>query len=174
VADQPDGIVLRRHRDLDGRLRAPWIRRVLLVVLAVVPVLGLLNVFGQRPSTSRADAVPASLAVSVPSALRGGLLFQARFTIEAKDSLKDATLVLNRSWLDNLTINTIEPGPVSEASQNGRLSLELGHIPAGMRYVLYMEFQVNPTTVGRRTLHAELQDSGQTITTITRDLTIYP
>jgi hypothetical protein len=174
VADAPDGIVLRRHRDLDGRLSAPWIRRALIVVLAIVPLLGLLNVFGQRTSTSRADAVPASLTVDAPSALRGGLLFQARFTIEAKEPLKQATLVLNRGWIDNLTINTIEPSPVNQASQNGRLSLDLGHVPAGMRYVLYMEFQVNPTTVGRRTLHAELLDSGQTITTVTRDLTIYP
>jgi hypothetical protein len=174
VADTPDGIVLRRHRDLDGRLRAPWIRRGLIVLLAVVPILGLLNVFGQRTSTSRAVAVPASLTISAPAHLRGGLLFQARFTIEAKQPLRQATLVLNRSWLDNLTINTIEPSPVSEASQNGRLSLQLGHIPAGMRYVLYMEFQVNPTAVGRRTLHTELADGGQTITTITRDLTIFP
>jgi hypothetical protein len=174
VADQPDGIVLRRHRDLEGRTNTPWVRRGLLVLLAVVPLLGLLNVFGQRTSTSRADAVPASLAVDAPADLRGGLLFQARFTIEAKEPLRQATLVLDRGWLDNLTINTIEPSPVNQASRNGRLSLDLGHLPAGMRYVLYMEFQVNPTTVGRRTLHAELADGGQTITTVTRDLTIYP
>ena len=174
MADAPEGIVLHRHRDLDGRLRVPWIRRGLLVLLAVVPILGLLNVFGQRTSTSRADVVPASLTISAPTALRGGLLFQARFTIEAKQPLRQATLVLNRSWLDNLTINTIEPSPVNEASQNGRLSLELGHIAAGTRYVLYMEFQVNPTTVGRRTLHTELADGGQTITAITRDLTLCP
>ena len=174
MAGEPDGIVLRRHRDLEGRSVFPWIRRALVLLLAVVPVLALLNVFGQRPSGSRADAVPASLAVSVPSALRGGLLFQARFTIEAKEPLKDAVLVLNEAWLNGLTINTIEPSPVNEASRNGRLALDLGHLPAGERYVLFMQFQVNPTTRGRRTLHAELDDGGQTVAALTRDLTIFP
>ncbi|HYX75742.1 MAG TPA: hypothetical protein VE757_01075, partial [Gaiellaceae bacterium] len=125
-------------------------------------------------STSRAEAVPASLTISAPAHLRGGLLFQARFTIEAKESLKDAMLVLDEAWLDGLTVNTIEPGPVSEASRNGRLALSLGHLPAGSRYVLFMQFQVNPTTVGGRTLRADLDDGGQTITTITRNLRVFP
>jgi hypothetical protein len=174
VADQPDGIVLRKHRDLDGRGYTVWVRRALVVLLALVPILGLLDVFGQRPSTSRAEAVPASLAVSAPGAVRGGLLFQARFTIEAKESLKDATLVLDDGWLDGLTVNTIEPGPVSEASRDGRLALDLGHLPAGSRYVLFMQFQVNPTTVGFRTLHADLDDGGLRVGTLTRHLRIFP
>lgn len=174
MADEPDGIVLGRHRDLEGRTLFPWIRRALVLLLAVVPVLALFNVFGQRPSVSRADAVPASLTVSAPAALRRGLLFQARFTIEAKEPLREAVLLLNEAWLNGITVNTIEPSPVNEASRNGRLAFDLGHLPAGSRYVLFMEFQVNPTTLGRRTLHAELDDGVQTVATITRDLTIFP
>lgn len=174
MADQPDGIVLRHHRDLEGRRYYPWVRRALVTLLAVVPVLALLGVFGQRPSTSRAEAVPASLAVSVPSSLRGGLLYQAHFVVEAKQSLDDATIVLDQDWLDGMTVNTIEPSPVNEASRNGRLALSLGHLPAGARHELFMDFQVNPTTVGGRTLRAELDDGGQTIAVVTRDLTVFP
>jgi hypothetical protein len=106
--------------------------------------------------------------------VRGGLLYQARFEIRANDALNDATLVLNPAWLDGMTVNTIEPSPVSQASRNGSLALSLGHLPAGARYVLFMEFQVNPTTVGSRTLRAELDDGEQPVLTISRRLRIFP
>jgi hypothetical protein len=174
VADQPDGIALPRHRDLEGRAWHPWLRRALLAVVLLLAVLALVGVFGQRPSSTRAEAAPATMTISAPDAVRGGLLFQARFTIEASRALNDATLVLNRAWRDGLTLNTIEPGPVSEASRNGNLALSLGHLPAGAKYVLYLEFQVNPTTIGSRTLRAELEDGDVPVLTITRDLRIFP
>jgi hypothetical protein len=174
VADAPDGIVLRRHRDLAGREWHPWVRRALLGLLAVVTLLALLGVFGQRPSTTRAGADAATLKVSAPNAVRGGLLFQARFTIEAHRALKDATLVLGQGWLDGLTVNTVEPGPVNEASRDGRLALELGHLPAGAKHVLYVEYQVNPTTVGTRTLTVDLDDGEETLVSADHDLTIFP
>jgi hypothetical protein len=118
--------------------------------------------------------VPAGLTISAPDAVRGGLLFQARFEIRAKQALDDATLVLSQSWLNGMTVNTIEPGPVNEASRNGNLALSLGHVPAGARYVLFMQFQVNPTTVGSRTLRAELDDGEQSVLTISRRLRIFP
>lgn len=174
MADQPDGIVLRRHRDLEGRFWGPWLRRALLALVALVTVLALAGVFGQPPSTTSAEAAPARMAISAPGAVRGGLLYQARFEIRANDALNDATLVLNPAWLDGMTVNTIEPSPVSQASRNGNLALSLGHLPAGARYVLFMEFQVNPTTVGSRTLRAELDDGEQPVLTISRRLRIFP
>ena len=174
MADQPDGIVLRRHRDLEGRAWYPWVRRVLLALLAVVPILALVGVFGQRPSGKSAQAAPASLSISAPNAVRGGLLYQARFTLEATEPLDDATLVLNDAWLDGMTVNTIEPSPVSEASRNGSLALSLGHLPAGARHVLFIQFQVNPTTVGSRTLRTDLDDGERPILTIERHLKVWP
>ena len=49
VAEIPDTIVLRRHRDLEGRHKDVWVRRSLLTLVALIPILGLFNVFGQRP-----------------------------------------------------------------------------------------------------------------------------
>ena len=174
MADQPEGIVLPRHRDLEGRAWHPWVRRALLAVVLLIAVLALAGVFGQRPSSTSAEAAPATMTISAPDAVRGGLLFQARFTIEASQALNDATLVLNQGWLDGLTVNTIEPSPVNEASRDGSLALSLGHLPAGAKYVLFMEFQVNPTTVGTRTLHAALEDGDLPVLTISRDLRIFP
>jgi hypothetical protein len=174
VADQPDGILLRRHRDLSGRGWHPWVRRALLALVGLVLLLALLDVFGQRPSTSRAEADAATLSVSAPSAVRGGLLFQARITTEVHSELKDATLVFNQAWLNGLTLNTVEPSPLNEASRDGNLSLEFGHLPAGSKHVLYLEYQVNPTTVGSRTLRLELRDGETPVTTLRRTLRIFP
>jgi hypothetical protein len=174
VADQPDGIVLSRHRDLDGRGWHPWVRRGLVALVALVLVLALLGFVGQSTSTSRADSPAASLAVDSPNAVRGGLLYQTRFTVVAHQELQHATLVLNAGWIDGLTVNTIEPTPVNEASRNGSLALELGHLAAGAKYVLYMDYQVNPTTVGSRTLRLELNDGEQPVASLTRQLRIWP
>jgi hypothetical protein len=175
VAAVPEGLTLKRHRDLEGIYRRGLAARWLAyAVLFAVIVLGLLNVFGQRPSTATADVAAAKLQLYAPAHLRGGLIYMARFSITAKQELKDATLVLEPGWAESITINTIEPSPIGEASKNGRLSLELGHIPAGESFVLFMDFQVNPTNVGRHTQDVELLDGEQHIATIHRTITVFP
>jgi hypothetical protein len=174
VADAPDGIVLRRHRDLIGRRWQVWVRRGLLGLVLLVALLALLDVFGQRPSTTSAAAAAATLRVDSPGSVRGGLLYQVRFTIETHQDLKNATLVLDTGWFDGLTVNTIEPGPVNEASRDGKLALELGHLPSGAKHVLFIDYQVNPTTVGTRTQTVALDDGETPILSIDHDLTIFP
>jgi hypothetical protein len=174
VADIPDTIVLKRDRDLEGRMWHIWVRRGLLALLGVVPLLAIFNVFGQHPSTHSVAADAAKLELYAPTDVRGGLIFMARFTIHAREDLKDATLVLDSGWAEGITINTIEPSPVGEASQNGRLALELGHIPVGQKYTLYMHFQVNPTNVGTHSQDVELDDGDRQILTLDRSVTVYP
>jgi hypothetical protein len=174
VADVPDTIVLKRDRDLEGRLWHIWIRRGLLVLLGLIPLLALFNVFGQQPVSETGEASAATLKVSSPIRLRGGLIYMARFDVHAKQDLKSATLVLDQGWAENITINTVEPSPVGEASKNGRLSFELGHVPAGQKYTLFMDFQVNPTLVGRQSQDVELADGETRILTIDRDVTVFP
>ena len=106
--------------------------------------------------------------------MRGGLLYQARFRITARKSLTQAALVLDSGWLDGLTINTIEPSPASETSRNGKLALDLGPISAGTSYLFVVDFQVNPTTVGRQDQSLTLYDGSRALVTIHRTLTIFP
>jgi len=146
----------------------------LVVLVAAVSLLALLNVFGQWPSTATVAASAATLEVRSPNAVRGGLLYQSRFTVRARRDVKDATLVLGRGWLEGLTVNTIEPGPLSEASRDGRLSLELGHLPAGEKYVLYIQYQVSPTTVGSHTQTVALYDGDEPILTYEKTLRVFP
>jgi hypothetical protein len=174
VADIPDTIVLKRDRDLEGRGWEIWVRRGLFLLLPLVSLLALLNLFGQRPSTSLGNAAGASLKVYSPSRVRAGLIFQARFHVTAQRDLKQATLVLDPGWLEGMTVNTIEPQPVSEGSDNGRLTLDLGHIPAGQSSLLFVYFQTNPTNVGHRDQNVTLKDGDQTLLQLKRTITIFP
>jgi len=174
MAEKPDGIVLKRHRDLDGRDNHPWIRRVLLGLIAAMLVLALANVFGQRPSTSRAASPAAVLSVYSPSRVRGGLLYTARFHVTARNELQKATLVLDPGWFEGMQVNSIVPQPVQEGSRNGRVVYELGHIAKGDSSILWIQFQVNPTNVGRRSQNVELDDGTQLISTVHRSITVYP
>jgi hypothetical protein len=175
VASVPDQLTLERHRDLGSRYTIGLVsRRIGYALLAAVAILGLFNVFGQQATTTTLDATAATFELHAPARLRGGLLYMARFRVAAKQDLQKATLVLDSGWAENITINTIEPAPVDETSENGRLALELGPLPTGQSYVLYMEFQVNPTNVGRQSQDVELRDGDTHIATISRTATVFP
>lgn len=174
MSDIPDGIVLARDRDLDGRDVERWVRRILFLLAPLVTVLALLNAFGQRPQDASATAPAARLAVRAPERVRSGLLFQARFTIEARETLRNAVLLLAPGWFENMTVNTIEPSPVWERSVDGDTALALGTVPAGGTHVLYMEFQVNPTNVGRRSQSVRLLDGNRLLLTLPRTITVFP
>jgi len=173
VANPPAFLTLRRNRDQVGRREVP-IRRMLVAILSLFLVAGLLNVFGQRPQTSQAAASAASLKLYAPSRVRSGLIYEARFTIDAHEDLKNAMLELAPGWIEGTTINTIEPGPIGEASRNGKLLFTLGHIRAGTTYIFFMQLQVNPTNVGRRSQDVALYDGGRLLTRIDRTITIFP
>ena len=170
----PQYIVLGRHRDLEGRQRDPWARRVLLGLLGLVCLLGLLDLFGQFSGTIHAAPSRAELSVSAPTRVRSGLLYTARFEVRARASIKQAWLVLDKGWFENVQVNSYVPQPVSQASRDGRVAFELGHIPAGHSYVFYLQFQLNPTDLGHRSENVELDDGTQRIVRIQRTATVYP
>src|SRR5205085_12234267 len=104
VADIPDTLVLKKHRDLVGRRHEIWWRRGLLTLLGAILIAGLANAFGQYPLGTSSSADAAKLHIQAPAHVRGGLMYEARFDIHARHELKQATLVLGRGWIDGLTI----------------------------------------------------------------------
>jgi hypothetical protein len=174
VADAPDQIQLGRDRDMRGRDKELWIRRTLLALVAVIPILALVNLFGQRPGTSTASVPAGTLSIYAPTRVRGGLLYEARFHITAHREIKKAILVLSAGWLEGSTVNTIEPSPPNEASMNGNLALTLGHIPQHKSFVLFVQFQVNPTNVGHRSRKTVLYDGATRLAEINQKVTVFP
>jgi hypothetical protein len=174
VASAPDTLTLKRNRDLEGWWSWVWLRRAVFMLLLVIPLLAAFNVFGQKPHSTTVTSPTATLTLIAPERLRGGLLWSAQFRIKALQDVKQARLVLDPGWAEGMAINTIEPSPVGEASSDGKLSLDLGHIPAGQQYAFFMQFQVNPTNVGRHDQQVQLFDGDTRLLSIDRAITIYP
>lgn len=107
------------HWKLKGRDLDPWVRRLALLVMAAIPLAALLGAFGQRPSTETGQAVAgdAQLRVSVPSHLRGGLVFQARIEVEAGSvGIEDPTLAFSDGWLESVTLNVARSSAICAVS----------------------------------------------------------
>jgi hypothetical protein len=173
VAGVPDQINLKVARDREGR-RDVTVRRFLVSALVVFLGLGLFNLFGQRPATTTSETAAATLELYAPKRVRAGLFYEARFRIEARREVKEATLVLDPGWAEGLTINTVEPSPVGAASRDGKLAYELGRIPAGQKHVFFLQLQVNPTNVGHRSQDVQLFDGDELLATIDRSITVFP
>jgi hypothetical protein len=173
VADTPQFLTLKQNRDRTERLELT-LRRSFFGLILLVAVLALLNVFGQRPTNTVAASSAADLHVFAPTRLRGGLYYQGRMTIDAKQEIEKATIVLDSGWTEQMQINTIEPSPVGESSRDGKLALEFGHIPAGEKLVAWLQFQVNPTNVGHRSQDVALYDDTTRLATADRNVTIFP
>jgi len=166
-------LTLSRHRDREG-WHGPWPSRIGLALLAVIVLAALFNVFGQRPLTSTATTSAARLQIDGASHLRGGLLYTARFTVYARQTLSRAVLVLAPGWADQYTFNGAAPQPASESSANGKLALTLGKISQGQHYTLFVSLQVNPTNVGYHDQTVSLYDGNRALLTIHRHVLIWP
>jgi hypothetical protein len=174
VAALPDQLDRRTHVELYRRDLEPYIRRAILLVLLGLSAAALANVFGQHTRTISVDSPRAKLTVEAPRAARGGLIYQASFEIDAHSRLPKPTLVLDPGWFDGLTINTVEPDAVTWGQRGGRNTLELPAIEPGSRFVLRLQYQVNPTAVGHRTQNVVLADGGVPLLTLRNVQTLFP
>lgn len=173
-ADLPRSLDDARHVALHRRGAEPWIRRVVLTLLGAVTVAAVLNVFGQTATRSSATTHAATLVVRSPESVRGGIFFQARFEVLARERIAHPRLVLDEGWAEELHINTIEPAPVAEASIDGRIELSYDPIEPGQRLKVWLQFEANPTAAGKRSQGVELRDGSATVVSIERDFTVYP
>lgn len=173
MAETPQFLTPAANRDRSERVELA-LRRSFFGLLTLLAIAALLDVFGQRPTNTLAAGAAADLSVFAPEALRGGLYYQGRITVEAKQEIEKAILVFDSGWTEQMQINTIEPSPVGESSRDGRLTLDMGHLAARRKLVVWLQFQVNPTNVGRRSQDVELYDDTTLIATANRTVTIFP
>jgi hypothetical protein len=154
--------------------RAPWVRRAILVLFALIAALGLLNRFGQRPTETTARVPATTMTLSAPHAVRGGLFFQSRLDIRAARAIQHPRLVLAPGWLEGMQVNSIEPAPVGEAARDGRLVLSYDTLDAGDLMRVWFQFEVNPTNVGRRSYAVELDDAEQPVARLSPRISVWP
>jgi hypothetical protein len=174
MSDLPQGIDLPRHRDFEGKRGGQWLRRGFLALLTVFVAAGLFNVFGQGSTTSSAEGAAATLTVSAPERLRGGLLYQAKFKIETQQAIGAPTLVLNRGWIEQTTINTVQPEPADTTGDEDHVKLRFAPLAPGRTFVVYVDFQANPTNVGSHDADVALFDADEEIAAVDRTQIDFP
>jgi hypothetical protein len=173
--DLPAEIDLGRHRDFQGRMLGQWLRRGFLALLVVFLVAALANVFGQAAATDTASGAAGSLSVKAPSRVRGGLVYQGEFVIHAKEALGAPTLVLDRGWVDQTTVNTLEPEPAGTTTDaDGNLKVRFPAMAAGRTLVVYVELQANPINIGSHDAGASLYDGSRPIAHVSRTQIDFP
>ncbi|MFL5964507.1 MAG: hypothetical protein ACJ757_16630 [Gaiellaceae bacterium] len=174
MATAPQTLTLETHRDRKNWWQSAWLRRILLLIPTALVVAGLVNRFGQRPTSSTATAARAKLTVVAPTHGRSGLIYAARFRIDARKELKKATLLLDAGWADGYTVNGQTPQPVTQGSSNGKLNFDFGHIPAGRQVTFWLSLQINPTTIGRHRQNVWLYDGTKLVAVVHRSIEIFP
>lgn len=173
MASPPQHLTLKEHRDDEHRVEV-YGRWLLVGLLTALALAALLNVIGQSPVRSVGTGEAATLEVSAPNRLRGGVFYEGQFTIHAIEEIEAATLLLDRGWFESMHINSYTPEPVGFAWRNGMLVLDYGHVAAGDTLVARLEFQVNPTNVGRRSQGVQLHDETDPLAAVDRTVTILP
>jgi hypothetical protein len=175
MSDLPQGLDRGRHADLQQRVVEPWARRAFLGLLLVLAIAALVGFVGQRAQTSRAAGPAARIELRMPKVIRGGLLWQARVRIAALRTIDHPRLVFSEGWLDGMQVNTVEPGPDSESSRDGKLVMSYNQsIQAGQTMTVYLQFQLDPTSVGRSTDTLVVNDGDVPLVSISRGLRRLP
>lgn len=174
MSDLPQGIDLPRHRDFEGKRLGQWLRHGFLLLLVVFVAAALLNAFGANTSTSEAGGAAATFKVTAPERVRGGLLYQARIEIHALQPIGAPTLVFDRGWIEETTINTLQPEPAATTSDQGHLKVRYPPLQAGRTLSVFISLQANPNDVGTHAAGVALYDADKPIASIDRTQVNFP
>jgi hypothetical protein len=82
--------------------------------------------------------------------------------------------VLGSGFVEGMQLNTVEPSPVSEAGRGPRVVLSYAALRPGDELVVYLQLQVNPTTVGEQDTSVELDDQAAPVARIAQTTTVLP
>jgi hypothetical protein len=174
MGELPEHLDRETHIDPAPRGVETWLRRGALLALLGFTAAGLANIFGQRASETTAVAPAATLTVEAPGALRGGLVWQGLFRVVALRRLEKPALVFDPGWFDGMTLNSIEPDAAEQSSRGGRSVFTFDPLPAGEQLVVRLQFQVNPTALGRRSQTVALEDGDELLVDVVRSVFVYP
>ncbi len=160
--------------DGPGRTVGVVARRVIMTLFALVSLAALAGFIGQPASTSAASTPSVRMTLSAPEIVRGGIFFQSRIDIRALAPIEHPRLVFDDGWVEGLQVNSIEPAAESESSRDGKLVLSYGALEPGDVLRVWLQFEVDPTNVGKRSYTFELDDEDRLLARIPRTLRVLP
>ena len=151
-----------------------WVRRAVMTLLAIVVLAALANRFGQGATQSTARVAAATMRLTSPQTVRGGLFFQSLLEVRAARAIDHPRFVLDSGWVEGMQVNSIEPAPVGEASRDGRVVLSYDALQPGDVMRVWLQFEVNPTNVGRRSYAIALNDAERPVARLAPHITVLP
>jgi hypothetical protein len=154
--------------------RGLWTRRAFIALFCLIAALALADVFGQKTSLSEATGPAAQMQLSAPEVVRGGLFFQSRLEIRARREIEFPRIVLDEGWVEGMQVNSIEPAPASEANRQGRVVLTYDALQPGDLLRVWLQFEVDPTSVGLRPYGVELDDASTRLVRLSPSITVLP
>jgi hypothetical protein len=157
-----------------GQAAGLWGRRVVMALFALISLAALIGFTGQRASTSAASAPAVRMKLSAPEVVRGGLFFQSRVDIRALAPIAHPRIVLADGWIEGLQVNSIEPAAETETSRDGHVVLSYGELKTGDVLRVWLQFEVDPTSVGKRDYTLELDDAERPLARIPRTIRVLP
>jgi hypothetical protein len=170
----PDALDRARHCDMRGRDWHVWWRRFALLAILALPVLGLVNVFGQRESSTTVRGALASVQIVAPSAVRAGIVFTTQIVVTPRAPITDCELYLGQGWFAGMTLNGVTPQPSDQSSDGPWQIWQFGDLGVGQRLRLWISWQTNPTTVGHHSQPVAVYDGERRLVTVHRSMMIYP
>ena len=168
----PDGIQERDVAEKQGIRRRE--SAIALGALTLVVLASLVGAFGRPDSARTATTERAELEVFGPSLIRNGEFFEMRFRVRAGETLSNAVIGIDESVWEDITVNTIIPGPVEETHRGGQLRFALGEVTAWSEFLLKVDLQINPDFVGENEGRIALFDGDEQITSLEYELGVLP
>lgn len=146
----PDGIGLEHVGWPTGWGRL--LRFLPLLLLALILGLGLSGAFGGRTQRDQSWANPhVALALSQPSPMRNGEMFETRVTITPRAPVGELVLALSPNLWRDMTINSFHPEAASADYDAGLFRFSYGPRAANKPLVIILDGQVNPQLRGGTT-----------------------
>lgn len=171
---------LDRVRDLAGRKSHAWYRRAFLALMLAIVVAALAGVFGQTQSTRAASGPAAELRIQAPSTVRGGLMWPIRISVRARQKIVSPTIVLGSGFIRGMQLNSLEPAATAETSRppdadgHAPFALTYPTLDAGETLTVYVQLQVDPTTIGRQDVSVSLEGANARPVRSPATLTVLP
>lgn len=168
---RPDGI--RREHE---RAQAGLARHANLVPIVVLSLLMLaaLTGFAGREATVTVRGAGATASWHAPELIRNGEFFEIRLAITAERAIGNLTIEVPASVWEDVTINTIIPGPGDESSQDGAFSFGYGLLEAGATFLLKVDGQINPDIFGPNAGTVRILDGEEELVAIPVRIEVLP
>ena len=167
----PDGIEEDHARPVSGlRHHASPLGLVAFGSVVILAAFGLLG----RERTWSAEGGGARLTVHTSEIIRNGEFFELRIGVEALEPIGELVVGVEDDLWEDMTVNTILPGPADEENLRGETRFSFAELGAGESQLLKLDLQVNPDILGANEGTVTVYDGADALASTDLSITVLP